>query len=156
MKNSVKYLLVLLIAATGCTQKTPTSSKEIQKKIEAKADACKDTSKCSINIADLTDFKWETMYVFNSAQPKDIIEQAIGTTFPGYQDGMHPMIFMYKGVIVYFENNPDGLAPGTPGQIIFSYTVGLHYWAFKPTNANFRVKVEKTKGKVFYEMFETR
>lgn len=155
MKNSVKYLLVLLIAAAGCTQKT-TNSKEIQKQIEAKADACKDTAKCTINVADLTDFKWETMYVFNSAYPKDIIEQAIGTTFPGYQEGMHPMIFMDKGVIVYYENNPNGLAPGSPGQIIFSFTVGLHYWAFKPNNANFRVKIEKTKGKVFYEMFQAQ
>lgn len=144
-------MLVLIAAAViGCG--TRGGDKHIEKQIEAIADACKDTSKCSVDLKEVAKFEWDSVYVFNSPQTQKNVELAIGTKYPGYVEGERPMIFMNKGNIVYYENNPDGMIKGTPGQVIFSYTVGLKYSVITPEKAQFDIKVEKTNAKTFYKL----
>ncbi|MEO6523928.1 MAG: hypothetical protein ABIN91_19750 [Mucilaginibacter sp.] len=148
MKHTLKYLLLALIFA-GCAS----NNDNVEQLIEKKADACK-AADCTIKVADITSFKWDEMYAFNHPQPKQVIEKEIDMPYPDYQEGTRPLIFIYQNKIVHFENNPDGLTKDTKGQIIYNYQFALGCKLYKPQEAVFKVKVEKSGNKVFYNLLQ--
>lgn len=150
MKHTLYFMLGFLIL-TGCSIKYSGDNDNIEKKIEHFAVDCKCTN-YTIDITKLTNFKWDTVYVFNYSVPKDLVEQIIGTSYPDYQEGTRPMVFVHQGKITHSENNPDGMLKNSPGQVIYNYSLGLRYGVYTPRTAVFTVKVEGTKGKTFYQL----
>lgn len=147
MKHAVKYLVAALLI-TGCTSKNV----NVEQLIEQKANTCPN---CTIKVSDVTPFKWDELYVFNSTtQSKADIERAIQQKFDDYVPNTRPMIFYLDGKIVHVENNPDGLAKGTPGQIIFDYAPGMPFKFYNPQTAVFKVKTEKNTAKTFYTLVQ--
>jgi len=146
MKHAVKYLLLALLFA-GCAS----SNDNVEQLIEKEAGNCK-AADCTLNIADITSFKWDVMYAFNYSQPRLVIEKAIGLPYPDYQEGTRPLIFLYKNKIVHAENNPGVFAKTSKGQVIYSYELGLQYKAYKPEQAVFKVKIGKNGGQTFYSL----
>jgi hypothetical protein len=146
MKHAIKYLWLALFV-TGCAS----NSDNVEQLIKQKADACK-TADCTIKISDITPFKWDEMYVFNSAVPKADLERAIGVACPDYVEGTRPLIFFDKKKMVHFECNPDALTKGSKGQIIYAYSVGLMAKIYHPSEAVFKANVEKAGPKTYYNL----
>jgi hypothetical protein len=146
MKHVLKYLLPLVIIV-GCTSKK--DGINIEQLLEQKAKACKGDS-CIVKVADVTPFEWDEVYVFNSPTLKTNIEKAVQLKYDDFEAGTRPLIFVLKDKIVHTENNPDGLAKGTPGQIVLDYPVSLGFKMYTPATAVFKVKIDSGAKKTFY------
>lgn len=101
-------------------------------------------------ISNLTDFKWDKMYVFNAATGPDEISDAIGINYSYYQEFSKSMVFLYKKKIVHYENNEDNIETATDGSVIFDYPDSLMHQVYTPKQAVFKVKkVNFSKGSYY-------
>ena len=146
-----KYILLLLIVLFICRC---SGNGNIEREIKNTISKVCINNDCRIVISKLTDFKWDKMFVFDSPVSLETITEAIGTDYPGYVEFSRTLIFMNKGSIVYYENNPSKIETFTPGQVIFNYHHSVKYKMFLPNNAIFKVKTKTSDEGDYYILYQ--
>ena len=149
MIKKQSILLLLLLLVISCKN----INNNIEERIIDKINDC-DNGNCTIEITQLTDFRWDKMFVFNEAQPPEEIEQAIGSKYPYYEEFSRTIIFLYKHKIVHYENNESDIETATDGSVIFDYPDSLKYKLYTPNNVKFRFKsIPFSKG-TYYKLYQ--
>ena len=138
--------LVLLYSLTGCGEALPPENQVIKKRM---ADAIRhdytqqtgDT--IALDMAAITDFPWDTLYVFTVGTGQELVSKAIGKTWPEnipflVDDDEKLFVFMNKGRIadyIKFRRN-DNPHDSTSASFVAYFSLGE---LFTPATAKFRM-----------------
>ncbi|QHT70418.1 hypothetical protein GXP67_29070 [Rhodocytophaga rosea] len=87
-------LLVLFIFLTSCMDES------IAEKLYSK---CKEKDKCIQQVKQVTNFKWEKVYIFSVQANLEYIEKILGVPYKQWKDVGDRIIFVDKGKVVYHE-----------------------------------------------------
>ena len=136
--------LILTVSFVGCTKNS-----SIERKLREQIADCKSQS-CLIPIAQVTDFKWDKMYVFNHPSAPDVIDHALGIHYPYYVEFTRSIIFLNKNQIVHYENNYSKAEGPTDGEVLFDYPDSLNYYIYKPAQVIFKVKRDTSKNTPYF------
>jgi len=146
MKIKLFCFTFIIVLISGCLD---VRKANISESITEAANDCK-SQDCMIDINKLTNFKWDKMYVFNTATGPEEISNAIKTDYPYYQEFTKSMVFLYKKKIVHYENNEDDIETATDGSVIFNYPDSLHYQDYTNDQVLFKAKkVNFDKGSYY-------
>ena len=144
MANSLALLLLC-----GC-------SKRLEQKIAERVEGiCNPAAACVVRIKDLTDFEWDKMYAFEYGAGLYDIEQAIGTSHPGFDQFKRRMVFLKDGRIVYREDQATNIERILDGQVVFDIPDGEVYRVYGPDTV-FLATREKVDYGIYYELSEKR
>lgn len=70
------------------------------------AQECHNQFPCVIAIKKATDFSWDTMYAFKPSAKQDEVQRVLGTTLDNFSEDARKLVFVNKGRVVLFENEP--------------------------------------------------
>jgi len=101
---------------------------------------CLDSTKCELKLADITDFKWDKLYVFDYFQTDSLIDRVIGVHYSSknYPFGAQKYIFLYKNDIVYADEVEYMVSvPTKDDDYIIKMPEHAVYMIFTPDNALF-------------------
>jgi hypothetical protein len=125
----------------------------IEKKIGSKGRDCKNNKNCEIVIMQLTNFKWEKMFFFDSSANLEVINKALGLDYSDYYKGYtRTIIFLNGNKIVHYENNRADAESVIDGQVIFDYPDSLKSQVYTPKNAKFRITSKTFGDKAYYQL----
>lgn len=64
---------------------------------------------CIVNLKDVTDFKWDRMYIFPNWTSSDTISKITGLNYTGndVEDQYYRMLFVSRNAVVHEEDNKD-------------------------------------------------
>jgi hypothetical protein len=102
-----------------------------------------------IQIKNVTSFRWETMYAFQSSASKKEIEEIIGTHVPEDCEISPQLFFLKNSRIVYQECEPSDFEGVTEDEIYFDIPEGAKYKSYLP-NAVFSATIEDGKEGSYY------
>jgi len=143
------FILFMGLILVGCQ---PASIKrKIADNIENK---CKGIDSCTttINMQEVTDFKWDKLYLFKEGASLEDVNKALGFAYPYFEDIASRIIFVSDNKIVYHEDEfPNPEAKPTAG-IIFRYNDNAIIHSCNFSNAIFNVKKTVVKGYKYYEL----
>jgi hypothetical protein len=131
------------------------NSQTIEQRIGQRVNACS-ASPCVVKIADLTDFAWDQMHVFEAGATLDEIQKSIGTSFPGYVEFTRRFVFLKNGAIVHREDEPTNLEHPVAGQVSFAESYADPHWSFTPANAVFRAEKKQFFGGAYYVLTQVK
>jgi len=138
--------LIMLMVLSGCKE-------NIEKKIGSKGRDCKNNKNCEIVIMQLTNFKWEKMFFFDSSANLEVINKALGLDYSDYYKGYtRTIIFLNGNKIVHYENNRADAESVIDGQVIFDYPDSLKSQVYTPKNAKFRITSKTFGDKAYYQL----
>lgn len=148
----MSYRLTLLVLTitfiAGCTK-----NNDIEGKIRQQIKDCKNDS-CRVSIRQLTNFKWDKMYVFNNPTAPGDIDQAIGLNYPNYVEFTRTIVFLDKNKIVHYENHHSKAEGPTDGEVLFGYPDSLKFQVYKSDQSIFRVKRKTFKDGTYSVLYQ--
>ena len=143
------FILFIGVILVGCH---PASIKEkIADKIESK---CRGIDSCTttINIQEVTDFKWDRLYLFTIGASLEDVNKALGFDYPYFEDIASRVVFTLGNKIVYHEDEfPNPKTKPTAG-VIFRYIDNDIMHSYNFGNAVFNVTKTVVNGYKYYEL----
>jgi hypothetical protein len=148
--KSLALVLALLafISFSGCRSRPGKFQAKIVRTIKEK---CRTEQPCVIRIRDLTDFSWDKMYWFINTASQERVEQVLGTKVEPLKESSK-IVFMDKGKIVLFENEPWEMERRLPDQIAFDDYSDSSYYRVYGSDAQFTVKKIELNDGVAYDL----
>jgi hypothetical protein len=147
MKKIISLLTIVLLLGS-CNREKGKMELLLTKEIEE----CKSIN-CEIELKKITNFEWETVYIFQMPVPKEYINKTIGIDYIDYVEFTRPIIFINKGKIVYSENNQASVESLIPEQIIVGSLMDTtKVWVFNSNQAYFKAKVKENNHTKYYEL----
>ena len=140
----MKYQIVVFVLTAFFSCKS-----SIEKRVARQANKCQNEN-CKVRVADLTDFQWDKMVVFNYSISDAVVNDAIWFDYKNYDDQTRPWIFIKNNRIVYAENNPAGIEGPVEGEVAFDGPDSLKFMVYTPKTAIFSVKKETANNKSYY------
>ncbi len=139
------YLIFFIILFVSCNKAT------IENKIY---EDIKDSNNSKIDFKDYTDFKWDTVYVFQTPTNLENINKVIKTEYKNYIEFTRPIIFIKNGKIVYSENNQSNVESLIEGQLVYKDLMNtVSYVLITKDNSVFTVKILK-ENNLDYVLFK--
>ena len=141
--------LMLVLFLSGCNGCGNRPGKFQAKLVRTIKEKCRTEQPCVIRIKDLTDFSWDKMYSFINTASQQRVEEVLGTKVPPLQESSK-IVFMNKGEIVLFENEPWEMERRLPDDVAFDdYPDSKYYRVYGP-DAEFTVKkIELNDGTAY-------
>jgi hypothetical protein len=140
MRVLIGYLLFLLTILTSCKDSS------IAAKLYNKCDK-QDT--CVRQVKDVTNFKWDKVFIFHVGASLEEIERVLGVPYSEWRDVGDRLIFLDKGKVVYHEEYfpyPEHIEKGRP---FFKLSKSPYIGQYN--TATFSVtKQENDKGESYY------
>lgn len=148
-KPMKSVIVILVFALVSCDVTT------LEKKIAIKARECEVS--CTISLKEITDFKWDKVYISDIPSTLQEINEAIGVEYSYYEEYTRPIIFFNKGKIVYHENNPSNIEGVISDQVIFgNATDTTKFRVYSVEEAVFKVRKRKSNSKDYYELIQLK
>lgn len=144
MRTSIMVIGLMFMFIAGC------ASNDMEDKIKKAIGTCRGSDNCIVIISSLTDFKWDKLYVFNTATAPDVIDSAIGMDYPYYEEFSRTMIFLNKGKIVHHESHSDEIETATDGAVIFDYPDSLNHQVYIINHDKFSTQIIRFKAGEYY------
>ena len=94
MRVIIRYLLFLTIILPSCKDNS------IAGKLYSKCDG---QNNCIRQVKDVTNFKWDKVYIFSVGASLEDIQKTLGVPYEQWQDVGDRIIFVEKGKVVYHE-----------------------------------------------------
>lgn len=149
--NLLALVLLASLSFSGCTGCGDRPGKFQRKVVRTIQEKCRGGQPCVIRIKDLTDFPWDKMYWFINTASQERVEQVLGTKVEPLKDSSK-IVFMNKGKIVLFENEPWEMEKRLPDDIAFDdYPDSTYYRVYGP-DAEFTVKKVELNDGVAYDL----
>jgi hypothetical protein len=147
MKKLWVIILIGMVLLTGCGK---IQNHKIKNKIISTIDMkCQNTNECTISIKKITDFDWDRLVLFNEGASRQEINSVLGFEYRGDTDLKILTFFLYKGKIVYHEE--EDYDPEKPSKLFVQYpNPKLHHMKFSADKAIFKAKKEKIDGEYYY------
>ena len=111
---------------------------DIAKKIQEK---CKDSDACKVDLRDVTNFKWDSVYFFKEGFNLERMKKVLGFRYPYWEDVASRIVFVSGKKVVYHEDEfPDPDMKPKGGVVFNIYNNSTPYYSFCPSVAFFEVK----------------
>lgn len=141
MKNVKEiFILSLLLLFSACS-----NLNDFDNIIEREFDKCsKQSSNCVLDLSNIMNFEWDTMYYFSRANSLEEINEYISFNYEQFVDIGDRVIFLKNKKVVYHQDwfpNPSD----EPVGVIFDTDLKV----FKVDKSNAKFKAEK-KGNLLY------
>lgn len=138
--------VLFLSGCDGCGSRPGKFQGKLVRTIKEK---CQTEQPCVIRIKDITDFSWDKMYSFINTASQERVEQVLGTKVPPLQESSK-IVFMNKGKIVLFENEPWEMERRLPDDVLFDNFPDNKYYRVYGPDAEFTVKkIELNDGTAY-------
>jgi hypothetical protein len=149
MKKILLIILAVILLLTGCGKIEKHEIRDkIIRNIELKS---KNTDECIISIKEITDFKWDKLVMFNEGASRQEINSVLGFRYEGETDLTVLTIFLFKGKIVYQEN--EAYDPEKPSKLFVQYPDSqIHHMEFSFDKAVFKGTKEQIDGEYYYKI----
>ena len=139
-------IVSMFIFCSACSK-----NETIYKKLIQVTDAYEQTA--DINMLNLTDFKWDTLYLFRYDASKNEVFKATGLNISNFSEFTKKIIFTIDGKLAYYEEFPTNLSGVSENEIIFNLT--SKYELHDASSSMFIIKKEKiTKDKYYYDLMK--
>jgi hypothetical protein len=138
-KGLYYFLLIQCLFIAGCR-----NGNSIAERLYSK---CGDKQACRMRLKDVTDFKWDRVYVFPVGASLEEIDQALGFHYNQWKDIGEKIIFVSKGQVVYHEDYfpyPEMKNGALRFELSNSLYIGLY------NDAVFSVEKQETEGGKFF------
>ena len=145
--------LLIFMLFVGCKNST-----NFQTKLEEKIKLhCNQSDSCIINMTEVTDFQWDSLYFFAIGIPLEDINKTIGFDFEYWQDLSEHLIFTKSKKVAYYETyplvDPEKYYFQLINFIIPRDTINFkNYISTSNNNAFFKVKMVHGSEGVYYEL----
>jgi hypothetical protein len=147
--NALRLAIVSLLLAQAC------GTRSVEERVALHVEkTCVTSSDCVIRIADLTDFAWDRMYVFDYGATREYVEAVLGRKYEGYREFRRKLIFLQGSRIIVDEQPWTDIEAPTDGEIVFSQRVGEMHASFTPQTAVFSVR-SRREGDISYYVLDT-
>ncbi len=145
MKNIYIFLSIIMIA--GCQS-------SIQKKIVYNIKLnCKNPDTCVLNIENVTNFKWDKLYIFNEDVHLEELNKVLGFNYEYFKDIARRIIFTRGNKVVYHEDDYPYPEEKFKGKVIFDLGFDtVKYAIFTNNEAIFKIHRKKIEGFEYYEL----
>lgn len=110
---------------------------------------------CVIDIANVTNFEWDEMYVFSFGESDDI-EEVLGIKPEKSSVSRRKIVFMLDKKIVYYEEFRTNIEHSVNGQIYFDPQVDSWYKVYTPQNAMFNIQVRESRYGSVYDLVQVK
>ena len=128
------------------------NEKVIKPKIAARINNQCSQAECVINLKDVTEFKWQKMYLFKTGTSLENIDRALGFHYLYFEDIADRIIFVLDKKVVYHEDEFTNPESKPRGGVIFQISDIVPYYTTDSSNAYFNVKRESVNGNKYYEL----
>ncbi|MFW6281929.1 MAG: hypothetical protein ACOC1O_03950 [bacterium] len=147
-----KYMLIIIVLIILTVTVISCSNKSLTEKIITIINTkCKNQNNCLISINEITDFKWDKMFVFKPGATLQEINEALGIKYKGKPDIKHIIVFMNNDNIVYLEEKIYN--PEKPSKVFFNFNdLEENYMIFKKDDAFLKVVTKNVDGKIYYSI----
>ena len=108
---------------------------------------------CTLDMNEITDFKWDKMLFFGVGSNNTEISNALGVEYKDSTDLVSGIVFVYNNKIVYKESIPYN--PDHPSKLLL-YVGNMFgepsYRVFTPNDAIFKGSRREKKGEFYYKI----
>ncbi len=141
MFKKVNFYIIFMFVSFFLCNCSEYNKTEFEKSIESEyLSLCNDSSVCTIDISKITLFKWDKMFIFKTSASLDIINKALGFSYPYYIDIAHRVIFLKNNKIVYHDDYYFSIENELNTTIIFDLPEGVSYKSYDNNNSIFIIK----------------
>ena len=142
------FLIIISLLNFGCL-----SLWSIEHKIGKRIENCKPNINCIIKVAEIADFEWDKMYVFDYGLSPEAIEEILGMSPPDYHEFKRWLVFVKDDKIVYREIEPTDIEGIVNGEVVFTDLANSRHYSFTPETAVFKAEKHNLTGnKVYYSL----
>jgi hypothetical protein len=145
-----KYFLIYisLLLLFSCSEY---KKSEFEKGVELKYNSsCKSSNSCIVNIKEATSFSWDKMYVFKTTASLEIINEALGFTYPYYEDAAERVVFVKNNKVIYHDDYYPTFDDDVYTSLVFDLSNGLPYKSFSTDSAIFKIEKKEIENKQTY------
>ncbi len=145
-----RYFLIfsLLFLFFSCSEYKKT---EFEKSIEANYNtSCNKLSSCTVNIASITPYDWDKMYVFKTTASLETIDKALGFNYPYFEDIAERVVFLKNNKIVYHDDYYPTFDDEMYTSIVFDLPNDESFKLFSVKNAIFKIDKKEIEEKQTY------
>ena len=142
------YISSCLLFLLGCSNY---KKSEFEKGIELKYNSiCNGSNSCTINIKETTSFAWDKMFVFKTTSSLEIINEALGFTYPYFEDVAERVVFVKDNKVVYHDDYYPTFDDDVYTSLVFKLSNGLPYKSFSTDSAIFKIEKKEIEKKQTY------
>jgi hypothetical protein len=147
MRNQLINISIIFLFFCSCRN-------NIEKRIGIKGRDCYNTKQnCEVIISQITNFKWDKMFVFDPPETLDAMNRAMGVDYSKYyEDYTRAIVFLNGNKIVHYENNRADAEGVVDGQVVFDFPDSLKYQVYTPRSAKFKLTAKTFGDKVYYQL----
>ncbi len=124
-----------VLAFAGCKPGTSNFDKKIIQYFQAQ---CHQNSPCVVEVRNLTNFEWDTMYAFDYRAQKVDVEEVVHRKITEFREFSRTLIFTRNGDIVLISQQPAGIEKPLFHEVEFDVSETSGYKAY-PANVRFRI-----------------
>jgi hypothetical protein len=113
---------------------------------------CPNKDTCIVSLNSITDFKWDTVYIFDPSNHLEAIDKVLGFHYEYWEDIANRIIFTEKRAVVYHEDHFPKPSEPEKNKVFFSFdSDSIHYMKLTAKDAIF-LAVRNKVFKLSYEL----
>ena len=93
---------------------------------------CSHRAVCQIQLGSFTNFRWDTLYVFDAGEDEEIIAKALGQPFVGWEEMTVYEVFLSAGKIVHQEHFEAGVENPNSREVVFHHADDKQFSTWTP------------------------
>ena len=93
---------------------------------------CGRPAECRIKLGDYTDFRWDTLYVFDEATDDELITRVLGKPLAGWEEMTCYEVFLLDGKIVHQEHFEVDFEKPMSREVLFYHATDKQFSIWKP------------------------
>jgi len=144
-------IFIVLVLMLGSCKKSSIKN-IIADKVENK---CQNMKTCTINMQEVTNFKWDKVYLFSEGTSLEDIDKALGFHYSYFEDIASRIVFVLDHQVVYHEDEFPYPNKKPLAGVLFKFNNDTIPHIFTLSDANFSVKKTTVKGNLYYELTPT-
>jgi|GEM_PF-3174433 len=144
------YILGFLFLLLSCNHNKGRT--EFEKNVEEKfISDCDNVRICRLDIKEITQFDWDTMYVFKPTVSAAEIDDILGFKYPYFQDVAFRIIFIKDNQVVYHDDYFPNFDNSLTSILKFNFE-DSEYLKVSTQNAFFQIIQEKNIDGFYYHL----
>jgi len=152
--NKYKYIIASIVLGLLLWNCKHSFEDKIERRITKKYESGNNST--TISIKDLTDFKWDSLYIFNFNNTFEDVNRSLGFKYPYYKEFSRIYVFLNNNKIIYHEEDPENIESLENKEVVFKDSDSAKFVCYSYSNANFKVKVCSFEKGVYYELTQIK
>src|SRR5882724_1883732 len=131
---------MLVSALQGCTN---AKHAKFENKMISAFSTCNSQQRCALHVSDLTEFRWDKLYVFKHTAGRREVESILGTKLTEFEEIHRRIVFTKAGSVVFHEEEPTEIERPIADEVVFDIPDTQDYKVYS-SDVTFSVQHVKT------------